>query len=296
MTKPASIADLKTQKVTEVDLFSGDIETARRSKVVLLNLIDDQSARALPGVTSFVLFDEEDHGIEDTTVNGTAQSDLSGGMLPTTLEINKFRSVPGYFKYVLGETSRVNWVQGFVSAAPMIAILDVEKAAIAALRGIGATAGKFRQLSGTDSGGIANMVPTVSDYAFAIKELTETMKLDINEIRTISSQSLALELPTVFGLYDKEATSALGDLAKTKGFIREIMGVPHFASLEVPAAEHIFFHRRAVSYAIRTMAQLVFQGMASSSQDYYGVNISYGVVARQDNRAVVMQSGATFAA
>ena len=294
MAKPASIADLKSQKATQVDLFSGDIESAKRSEVVLLNLIDDQSQRALPGVDSFVLFDMEDHGIEDTKTDGTKQSDLSGGTKPTTLAINAFKTVPGYFKYVFGEHSRLNWVQEFVSNAPEVAILDVEKAAIAALRGIGAV--NYRQLSGSSADGTANQVPDVDDMKYAITLLTKTKKLKKMNLRAIGDTGMSIELPNIFGLYDKEASSELGDLAKTKGYIREVLGVPFFESQEMAAAEFIVFERRAVAYAIRTMAELRFQAIASESQDYYGINISYGVVARQDNRAVVMQAGAAYAA
>lgn len=291
MTKPATITDLKTQKATQVDLLTNDIETARRSKVVLLNLVDDQSARAVDGVNSFVLFDEEDHGIEDTAM-GTKQNDLSGGVLPTTLEINQFKTVPGYFKHVLGEHSRINWVQNFVNSAPMVAILAVEKAAIAALRGIGAT--NYIQMTGTNLAGEANSVPSKADYVAALDVLCNTLKLDAEELRSIGNQADKYELAAIFGLYDSAATSALGDIAKSKGFIREVMGVPHFATHEIQKKEHIIFHEKAVSYAIRRVADLKFQGMASEGQDYYGVNVSYGVVARQDNRAVVMQSGATY--
>ena len=296
MTKPASIADLKTQKATQVDLITGDIEQARLSKVVLLNLIDDQSARAVVGVDSFIVHDLEENGIEDTTVNGDAQSDLSGGALPTKMEINKFRTVPTYFKYVLGEASRLNFVEAFLMSAPTTAILDVEKAAIVALRAIGNNAGHYRQLSGTNSQGVANTVPTVADYTKAIEKLIQEMKIDASELMTIGSEVGKYELANIFGLYDKEASAGLGDLAKMKGFSREIMGVPHFASHNMKTAEHVFFTRKSVSYAIRTVADLKFQSMASQSQDYYGVNISYGVVARQDNRAFVLQSGAAWAA
>ena len=294
MTKPANIADLKTQKATEVDLFSGDIEDARREKTVLLNLIDDQSARALPGVDSFVLFDLEDAQAEDTKTNGTAQSDLSGGALPTTLAINEFKTVPGYFKYVLGEHSRINWVTAFIQQAPKVAVLEVEKAAIAALRGIGANSGHYVQLGGANANGAPNSVPTVANYETALNKLVQEMKLDATEIMSIGSEIGKYSLPTIFGLYDRDASSALGDLAKSKGFVREILGIPHFASLLIWPKEHIIFHKRAVAYAIRTKAQLDFQGLASQAQDYYGVRISYGVIARQDNRAVVMQDGAAF--
>lgn len=296
MAKPASIADLKAQKVTEVDLFSGDIEAARESQVVLLNLIDDQSARAKVGVDSFVLFDLESNGIEDTKTDGTEQSDLAGGALPTTLAINQDKTVPGYFYYKLGEHSRLDWVKAFVNGAPTTAILAVEQAAIAALRGIGANAGKYKQLSGTNSAGTANTVPTVADYNFAIKELCETMKLRKAELRSIGSVSGAAELPNIFGAYDKEASGAMAEFAKMNGYVQKVLGIPHFSSEEMATNEHIIFHWRAVAYAIRTMAQLTFEGQASKSRDYYGVRISYGVVARQDNRAVVMQSGVAYVA
>lgn len=296
MGAPTSQADLASQKAKTIDLATGDIEAARRAKVVLLSLIDDQSKRATAGVESFVLHDLEDIGAEDTKTDGTRQSNLAGGAIPTTLKIDQFKTVPGYFKYVLGESSRIDWVSAFVSAAPEVAILEVEKAAIAALRGIGATAGHYIQLGGANSNGEANSVPTIANYSKAIEKLIQEMELDPSEILSIGSEVGKYELPAVFGLYDAVASSALGDLAKQKGFVSEIMGIPHFSSLLIRNKEHIIFHKRAVSWAIRTQAMLDFQGLASESQDYYGVRISYGVVARQDKRAVVMQSGAAFAA
>jgi hypothetical protein len=294
MATPTSIADLKTQKATQVDLLTDDVESARRSQVVLLNLIDNQSARAIEGVDSFVLFDEEDHGIEDTKTDGTEQSNLKGGVVPTTLAIDKFRTVPGYFYYKLGEHSRINWIANFVNSAPGVAILDVERAAIAALRAIGATAGHYVQMTGTNLAGTANSVPSLADYKAALKILITDKKLNSAGLRSIGSQIDSVELPAIFGAYDPAASGALGDLAKTKGFIREVLGVPHYASQEIEEKEHIIFHEKAVSYAIRNMANLTFEGQASKSRDYYGVAISYGVVARQDKRAVVMQSGATY--
>lgn len=294
MAKPASIANLQTQKATQVDLFSGDIEAAKKSEVVLLNLIDDQSARALQGVDSFVLFDMEANGIEDTSTDGSDQNDLSGGALPTTLTINNFKTVPGYFKYVFKEHSRLNWEEEFLKDAPSVAILNVEQAAIAALRGIGAT--NYRQLSGADMDGTANAVPSVADVKYGINLLTKTNKLKKMDLRAIGDTGMSIELPNVFGLYDKEASGALGDVAKTKGYVREILGVPFYESQEMAAKEFIIFERRAVAFAIRTMAELDFEKQASKAQDYYGVRISYGVIARQDNRAVVMQSGASYAA
>lgn len=295
MGKPNSQADLAAQKANTVDLFTGDIEDARRKKVVLLNLIDDQSKRALPGVESFVLHDLEDCGAEDTKTDGSKQSDLSGGSLPTTLKIDKFKTVPAYFKYVFGESSRIDWVKAFLMQAPKVAILEVEKAAVAALRGIGATAGRYIQLGGTNSQGVANSVPTRANYVAALKILND-MDFDTEELRSIGSTTGQYELPDIFGLYDPAATSALGDTAKLKGFLREIMSVPHFVSGLIRNYEHIIFHPRAVAWAIRTQATLKFQGLASESRDYYGVNISYGVVARQDARAVIMQNGAAFTA
>lgn len=296
MSKPASIADLKTQKATQVDLVTGDFETARRSKVVLLNLIDDQSARAVAGLNSFVLHDMEDHGIEDTKTDGNAQTDLAGGSLPTTLVIDQDKTVPAYFYYKLGESSRLNWEDEFLMSAPNVAVLSVEKAAMVALRAIGGNAGHYRQLSGTNSSGVANSVPTVADYTAAIEKLVQEMKIDASELMSIGSEVGKYELSNIFGLYDKEASSGLGDLAKSKGFVREIMGVPHFASHECKTMEHIFFTRKSVAFAIRTAAEVRFQGEASKSRDYYGIRISYGVVARQDNRAFVLQNGPAFAA
>ena len=294
MSKPASQADLVTQRATDVYLNTGDIEQARRSKVVLLNLIDDQSRFAVDGVQSFTLQDLEDISAEDTKTDGTAQSDLSGGTLPTTLTIDKFKTVPAYFKYVLGESSRINWVENFLNAAPEVAVLEVEKAAIAALRGIGAT--NYIRLGGTASDGTVNAVPTVANYTAALKILVQDKKLNPADIRSIGSFVGQYELPSLFGYYNSTATGADAEFAKLNGFIRMIMGVPNFASHEIRTKEHIIFHKRAVAYAIRTKAKLVFQAIGSQSQDYYGVNISYGVVARQDKRAVVMQDGAAFVA
>ena len=297
MANPASIADLKTQKITTVDLFSGDVEAFRQDKVVLLNLLDDQSARAQVGVDSFILFDEEEQGIENMVDGqGSEQNDLGGGVLHTKLVINQFKTVPRYFSYMLGEASRIDFKRSFLAAAPTKAILAVEEAAYAALRGIGATAGKYKQMSGTNTNGDANTVPTVADYVFALGHLVDEMKLDMTQIYSVSGHKLSMELPAIFGFYDKEATSALGDLAKSKGFVREIMDVPHFSAQVMSDNEHIIFHKRAVSYAIRTAAELHFESQKSKQRDYYGVNISYGVVARQDGRAVVMQSGSTYIA
>lgn len=293
MTAPANQADLETQKLTVVNLPTGEVEAAKKSKVVLLNLIDDQSARALPGVTSFVIHDAEEDGIEDTKTDGNEQSsNLGGGFLPTTMVINKDRTIPKYFYYSLGEASRLSFVSTFVESAPATAIIDVEKAAIAALRAIGAT--NYRQMTGTDMDGSANSVPSKADYKYALGILCNDKNLDLDNLRSIGSVTDKVELPAIFGLYDAAASSELGDLAKSKGFVREIMGVPHFASSNMANKEHIIFEKKAVSYAIRNAANLRFEGQASKSRDYYGVQISYGVVARQDNRAVVMQSGLTY--
>lgn len=294
MSRPASQANLVSQKATDVDLMTKDIESARRSKVVLLNLIDDQSEYALPGVNSFVVQDLDDLGAEDTKIDGTPQSDLSGGTTPTILTINAFKTVPGYFSYVLGEISRINWVEKFIENAPEVAVLQVEKAAVAALRGIGAT--NYIRLGGAAADGTANSVPTIANYIAALKVLVQDKKLEPSDIRSIGSHVGQYELPNIFGLYTANASGADAEFAKLNGFVRMVMGVPNFASHEIRQKEHIIFHKKAVSFAIRTKAQLVFQAMGSQNRDYYGVNVSYGVVARQDARAVVMQDGATFTA
>ena len=299
MTKPASNADLQTQKATTVDLFTGDIEDARRNKVVLLNLLDDQSARAVGGVTSFVLHDMEDLGSEDTKQDGTAQSDLSGGVAPTTLAINAFKTVPAYFKYIIHGTSedaRIDFIGNFVQAAPSVAILNVEAAAIVALRAIGSVAGHYKQLSGANSAAVANAVPTVADYSSAISKLCVEKKLDQSELFSVGDDIMKLELPNLFGLYAKEATGPMGEMAKLNGYSNQMLGIPHFTSKGMLDKEIIVAHKRAVAWAIRSQANLIFESQGSKNQDYYGVNISYGVVARQDNRAFVMQNGVAWSA
>lgn len=297
MTKPTTEANLQTQKAQTIDLFNGDIESARKRDVVLLNLLDDQSGSFTTGVASKVLHDMEDHSVEDTTMNGDAQSDLSGGAQVTTLAINTYRTIPAYFHYVIhGEASRIDFVSEFLTNAPMNALLEVESAAMVALRSIGSVSGHYRQMSGTDSEGNANSVPTVADYKVAIAKLVKEKKFKKSELVSVSDSNLSLELNNIFGLYSAEASGAMGDMAKLNGYARQILGVPHYEADVCKEKELVIFQRRAVAWAIRNGASLGSEDQASRNRTYYGINISYGVVARQDSRAVVMQDGAAWAA
>lgn len=296
MGKPANNADLQTQKATTVNMFTGEVEAARQSAIVLLNLLNNQSKYAKKGVTSFTVHDMEALGVEDTKDDGTDQNDLAGGAIPTTLVIDQAKTVPGYFYYLREEQSEIDWVKAFLEAAPTASLLKVEEAAMVALRAIGNVAGHYKQLSGTDSNGVANAVPTVGDYNTALAKLVREKKLKKVNLRSIGDSIMELELPAIFGLYNAEASGSMSEMAKMNGFVRGILGVPHFTVDVCKDKEFIVFDKTAVAWAIRTYAKLVTESQGSKNRNYYGVNISYGVVARQDNRAFIMQNGVAWAA
>jgi len=291
MAKADSIADLKSAKQTQVDLVTSSLEAAKQSEVVFLGLIEDQSARAAQGVESFVLYDAVAPTIEATKIDGSEQSDLRGEVAPTTLSMDTYKTVPGYFQYILGENAKVGWVSSFLAEAPRVAILDVEGAAIDACIAIGAVAGHYDQLNGANLLGTANAAMDKANMAFGLDKLCQSDKINKSKLKLCVSSTHAASLPdSMFGLYGADASAGMGDEAKKNGFIGGAMGVPVFAST-VLDEKALLFSDKSVSFAIRTES-VDREDQPSKARDYYGIRISYGVVARSTNEAVVFGQAA----
>lgn len=305
MAKPTSIdggaPSLVSQNATHTELIVNDVEQAKINQSAILSLTEDRTAQFPQGVTSIDIHDMEAPGVEDTKEDGSDQSDLGGGAVNQTLSFDQYKTVPTYFYYKHSEASRISYESAFLDAAPRKALQTVTDAVISALRSIGAS--NYRQLSGTDIQGNANRTIDATDIN-AGKDLLRGLKLDMSQAYCLVDEGQEEDLPVMFDLYNSNATSQLGDLAKLQGSLGVALGLPMFIE-RTPImqsgvnAQAFIFHKSAVSWAIRTVFELDTEDQPSKARTYWGVRFSYGVNVRGGtyaNRALVLQDGAAFVA
>lgn len=303
MAKPTSIdggaPSLVSQNSTHTNLIVSDVEQAKINQSAVLSLTEDRTSQFPQGVTSIDIHDMEAPGSEDTKSDGTEQSDLAGGAIPQTLTFDQYKTVPGYFYYKFGEASRLSYEAAFVDAAPRVALQKVTDAVIAALRSIGAT--NYRQLSGTDLQGNANRTMDATDIN-AGKDIIRAAKLSMSEAYALSDEGQEEDLPVMFDLYNSNAVSSLGDLAKLEGSMGKALGLPMFIERTEAMvsgailAQSFIFHKTAVSWAIRTAFVFDTEDQPSKARTYLGVRYSYGVNVRSGARGLVLQDTVAFTA
>lgn len=303
MAKPTSIdggaPSLVSQNATHTQLIVSDVEQAKINQSAVLSLTEDRSSQFPQGVTSIDIHDMEAPGVEDTKEDGSEQSDLAGGASPQTLVFDQYKTVPGYFYYKHSEAARLSYRDAFLDSAPRKALQTVTDAVIAGLRSIGAT--NYRQLSGTDLQGNANRTIDSTDIN-AGKDIIRAAKLDMSQAYIMVDEGQEEDLPIMFDLYNSNAVSPLGDLAKLEGSMGRALGLPIFVE-RTPAmvsgainAQAFIFHRSAVSWALRTVFELDIEDQPSKARTYYGVRFSYGVNVRNGARGLVLQDTVAFTA
>jgi hypothetical protein len=303
MAKPTSIdggaPSLVTQNATHTELIVNDVEQAKINQSAVLSLTEDRTAQFPRGVTSIDIHEMEAPGVEDTKEDGSEQSDLSGGATPQTLTFDQYKTVPGYFYYKHSEAATLSYQEAFLDSAPKVALQNITDSVIASLRSIGAT--NYRQLSGTDIQGNANSALDATDIN-AGKDIIRAAKLDMSQAYGLSDEGQEEDLPVMFDLYNSNATSQLGDLAKLSGSLGVALGLPMFIE-RTPAmvsgvitAQSFIFHKTAVSWAIRTVFELDQEEQKSKARTYWGVRFSYGVNVRSGARGLVLQNTAAFTA
>ena len=303
MAKPTSIdggaPSLVSQNATHTELIVNDVEQAKINQSAVLSLTEDRTAQFPQGVTSIDIHEMEAPGVEDTKEDGSEQSDLAGGATPQTLTFDQYKTVPGYFYYKHSEAARLSYQGAFLDSAPKIALQNVTDAVIAGLRSIGAT--HYRQLSGTDLQGNANRTLDATDIN-AGKDIIRAAKLDMSQAYALNDEGQEEDLPVMFDLYNSNATSQLGDLAKLQGSLGVALGLPMFIE-RTPAmvsgaivAQSFIFHKTAVSWAIRTVFNLDTEDQPSKARTYWGVRFSYGVNVRSGARGLVLQDTVAFTA
>lgn len=303
MAKPTSIdggaPSLVTQNTTHTNLIINDVEQAKINQSAVLSLTEDRTAQFPRGVTSVDIHDMDAPGVEDTKSDGTEQADLAGGSTPQTLTFDQYKTVPGYFYYKFTEAATISYQTAFLDSAPKVALQNVTDAVIASLRSIGAT--NYRQLSGTDLQGVANKTIDATDIN-AGKDIIRAAKLDMSQAYALVDEGQEEDLPVMFDLYNSNAVSQLGDLAKLSGSLGVALGLPMFIERTaamtsgVITAQAFIFHKTAVSWAIRTVFELDQEEQKSKARTYWGVRFSYGVNLRTGSRGLVLQNTALFTA
>jgi len=303
MAKPTSIdggaPSLVSQNATHTELIVNDVEQAKIKQSAILSLTEDRTAQFPQGVTSIDIHEMEAPGVEDTKEDGSEQSDLAGGASAQTLTFDQYKTVPGYFYYKHGEASRLSYQSAFLDSAPKKALENVTDAVIAGLRSIGAT--NYRQLSGTDIQGNANSTLDATDIN-AGKDILRAAKLDMSQAYGLVDEGQEEDLPVMFDLYNSNAVSRLGDLAKLTGSMGVALDLPLFIE-RTPAmvsgaitAQAFIFHKTSVSWAIRTAFVFDVEDQPSKARTYWGVRFSYGVNVRSGARGLVLQNTAAFTA
>ena len=295
-TGAASLSYVKSVKAIEVELALNSTELKKQKDIVVLQMLENVSDKCVKGRESFYISLGRDlPGIEDTKINigpdAERQNNKRAGRGVQLFTVNKYKTVPGYFSDIVDKHMTIeSWVEKFLSDRHIVVAQHLEEQAVLTLRSIAPNTKKadpYIRLGASNMAAEANSVLSKANVKAGYLAMRAVQPWKKPELKLVISHEMADELPNIFNLYDEKASAGLGDQAKTNGFIGKILGFDVHVADYLNPKEAFMFHPSAVVFGLSQAATLSHQSIATENQEYFGLNIIYGIMARSDKRAVV---------